>query len=136
VCLICFRDTLRELVTQSVNYRLIVGNLDKVSLDGILHRCVLEHECKMVLYEVHEGNAGGHNAGNTTVWKVLCTCLWWSSMFEYAMVYFKHCNICQWIKNPSRRDELPLFLVTMLESFEKWEIDFMGPINLLARTTS
>jgi hypothetical protein len=35
----------------------------------------------------------------------------------------------KWIGKPSRRDELPLFSVTMLEPFEKWEIDFVGPIN-------
>jgi hypothetical protein len=30
-------------------------------------------------------------------------------------------------QKPCRRDELPLFLVTTLEPFEKWEIDFVGP---------
>jgi hypothetical protein len=38
------------------DYQLIAGKLYKLG-DGILRRCVLEHECEMVLYEAHEGIA-------------------------------------------------------------------------------
>jgi hypothetical protein len=33
-----------QLVTRSVDYQLIVGQLYKLGVDGILCRCVLEHE--------------------------------------------------------------------------------------------
>jgi hypothetical protein len=39
----------------SINYQLIAGHLYKLGVNGILHRCMLEHECDMVLYEAHEG---------------------------------------------------------------------------------
>jgi hypothetical protein len=67
--------------------------------------------------------------GKDTTHKVLHMRLWWPSLFAYAKAYCKHCNVCQRIGKPHLRDELPLFLVTVLESFNKLEIDFVGPIN-------
>jgi hypothetical protein len=50
-------------VVKATDYQLIAGNLYKLGADGILRRCVLEHERPMILSEVHEGIAGGHYAG-------------------------------------------------------------------------
>jgi hypothetical protein len=55
-----------QLVTHSTYYQLIVGKLYKLGADGILHRCALEHERDPILYEAHEGIAGGHNVGKAT----------------------------------------------------------------------
>jgi hypothetical protein len=82
------------------------------------------------LYEAHEGIVGGHNAGKATTCKgSMHMGLWWPSLFADAKDYCKHCDVCQQIGKPCQRDELPLFPVTALESFDKWEIDFVGPIN-------
>jgi hypothetical protein len=45
---------------------LIVGHLYKLGADGILRRCVMEHEFSMVLAEAQEGIAGGNYAGKHT----------------------------------------------------------------------
>jgi hypothetical protein len=36
---------------------------------------------------------------------------------------------CQRVGKPSCRDELPLQPVRALQAFEKWVVDFIGPIN-------
>jgi hypothetical protein len=59
-------------VSHTINYHLIGGHLYKLGVDGILHRCVFEHEWDVLLFESHEGLVGGHNAGKTTTSKVLC----------------------------------------------------------------
>lgn len=101
----------------------------KLGTDDILRRSALEHERDPILYEAHEGIGGGHNAGKATMRKVLRVGLWCPSLFVDAKEYCKHCDVFQWIEKPCRRDELPLFPVRALDLFDKWAIDFVGPIN-------
>jgi len=51
------------LVTRSADYQLIAGQLHKLETDGILRRCVMEHEHDVVLYEAHEDVFGVHRIG-------------------------------------------------------------------------
>jgi hypothetical protein len=50
-------------MVKSTDYQLIAGNLYKLGIDGILRRCVLEHERSMILLEAHKGIMGGNYAG-------------------------------------------------------------------------
>jgi hypothetical protein len=61
----------KQLVVKATDYQLIVGNLYKLGADGILRRCVLEHERHMILSEAHEGVAGGHYVGKVTTHNIL-----------------------------------------------------------------
>jgi hypothetical protein len=62
----------KQLVVKATDYQLIAGNLYKLGTDGILRRCVLEHERHMILSEAHEGVVGGHYAGKVTTQNILC----------------------------------------------------------------
>jgi hypothetical protein len=61
----------KQLVVKETNYHLIAGNLYKLGVDGILRRCVLEHERQMIFSEAHEGVVGGHYVGKTKNQKIL-----------------------------------------------------------------
>jgi hypothetical protein len=71
----------------AADYQLIAGHLYKLGADGILRRCVMEHERSMVLAEAHEGIAGGNYAGNPTTQKVLHIGLWWPTIHKDAKEY-------------------------------------------------
>lgn len=71
-----FATQKKHLVTKSTNYQLIAGKLSKLGEDGILRRCILEHEQQELLREAHEGMAGGHYVEKPTMHKVLHARLW------------------------------------------------------------
>lgn len=70
----------KHLFTKSENYQLSASQLYKLRVDGILCRCILEHEGQDLLMEAHEGVSGGHYARKPTTHKVLCTGHWWPSI--------------------------------------------------------
>jgi hypothetical protein len=55
--------------------------------DGILRRCVLEHERPRILEKPHEGIAGGHYARKYTMQKILHIGLWWSTIQRDSKEY-------------------------------------------------
>ena len=43
--------------------------------------------------------------------------------------FYRRCDIFQRIGKPSRRDEMPLAPQITLQAFDKWVVDFLGPIS-------
>jgi hypothetical protein len=50
-------------------------------------------------------------------------------MFKYDKVYAQSYDIFQKVGKPSHRGEFLLHLVCALQAFEKWDVNFIGPIT-------
>lgn len=85
------RKHLTILVTP---YMLISGDMFKLGCDEVLCQCVLEHERVEIMDEVHGGIAGGHYVGNTTTWKILMEGIWWETIYQDCIEFFKAYDPC------------------------------------------
>ena len=119
----------RKIIQQSARYSWISGCLFHTGLDHEVRRCIGEDEIYDVLKACHDGPCGGHFANKRTAHKVLRMGYYWPSLFKDAKKYVKAYDSCQRMGQPNHRDEIPLNPQVILEPFERWELDFIGPIN-------
>lgn len=103
--------------------------------DGIRRRCVAGPLTTAIIAEAHEGIAGGHFFANLTLHKILTALYWWPTMKKYVYLYCKQCNICQRVGPKISKGVQPMNPLMPTEVFQRWGLDFMGPIEPAARHT-
>ena len=101
--------------------------LFKRGADLIIRRCVLEVEQGKIIYECHASPYGGHFAGDKTSHKILQSGFYWPTLLKDYFEWVKQCDQCQRMGNVNRRNEMPLQGILVVQIFDVWGIDFMGP---------
>ncbi|GJS75756.1 reverse transcriptase domain-containing protein [Tanacetum coccineum] len=103
--------------------------LYKVCADQVVRRCVPDHEHTNILAHCHSYACGGHFGATKTGHKVLQSGFFWSSDLynKDAQSFVKACTRCQQVGGISRRDQMPMNPILVVEIFDVWGIDFMGP---------
>ena len=117
----------KKLRTDSRFYILDDPLLFKRGVDMIIKRCVPESEQDKILHECHESPYGGHFAGDKTAHKILQSGFYWPTIFKDCFEWMKFCDQCQRMGNVSKRHEMPLQGFLVVQLFDVWGIDFMGP---------
>jgi hypothetical protein len=119
----------KSIIHQSARFSWISGYLFQTGADQEIRRCVREDEVYDILKACHDGPCGGHFADKRTSHKILRMGYYWPSIFKDAKKYVKACDSCQRVGQPNHRDEMPLNPQVVLEPFDRWALDFIGPIN-------
>ncbi|CAN6570892.1 unnamed protein product [Malus baccata var. baccata] len=101
--------------------------LFKYCPDQIIRRCIPEAEQESVLQFAHHFACGGHFGQKRTAEKILQSGLFWPTLFKDAYNWCKACDRCQRVGNQSKRNEMPQQSILIVELFDVWGIDFMGP---------
>ncbi|RVW25434.1 Retrovirus-related Pol polyprotein from transposon 297 [Vitis vinifera] len=93
-------------------------------------KCVPEQEKHVILSHCHGNACGGHFASQKTAMRVLQSGFWWSSLSKDAHEVSKGCDKCQRLGKLSRRNMMPLNPISIVDLFDVWGIDFMGPFPM------
>ena len=95
--------------------------------DGLIRRCVPTIEMLSILEACNFSHVGGHHSGIGTAHKILKCGFHWPTINQDAHEFTKACDRCQRDGGISRKQELPLNTIFVIEFFDMWDIDFMGP---------
>jgi hypothetical protein len=104
--------------------------LFKFCPDQIIRRCVPDDEQKQILTFCHTEACGGHFSSKKTAAKILQCGFYWPHLFQDTFEFCKACPRCQQLGALSRRNMMPLQPILVIEVFDCWGIDFMGPFPI------
>jgi len=110
-------------------FTLIKGILFRMGPDDQLRRCLELPEQRKVMRALHSGMSGGHFAAVTTIHRIRKAGYWWPRINRDVKAFVGKCDQCQRTGAPSFRNHWPLTPIIPLAPFEKWGIDFIGPID-------
>ena len=96
-------------------------------VDGLIQRCVPEVEMLSVLEAFHSSPVGGHHNGIRTTHKILQCGYYWPTIHQDAHEFAKACDRCKRDDGILRKQELLVNPILVIELFDVWGIDFMGP---------
>jgi hypothetical protein len=119
----------KKIIKQSARYTWIDGDLFYTGYDLIIRICVRHNEILEILKACHDEPCGGHFADKRIAYKILNLGYYWPSIFRDSKKYVRSCDRCQRMGKTLPTDEMPLKPQVHIEPFEKWDLDFIGPIN-------
>ena len=119
----------KQIVQKSTRFSWIGDHLFHTGADMQIRRCIREDEILDILKACHNGPCGGHFADKRTAHKVLQAGYYWPTIFKDAKKFVQACDSCQRAGKPGQADEMPLRPQVVIEPFERWALDFVGPIN-------
>jgi hypothetical protein len=101
--------------------------LFKYCPDQIVRRCIPDHDQANVISFCHDHACGGHFNAKKTATKILQCGFYWPTLFRDSHTYCASCERCQKLGAISRRNMMPLNPILIVEIFDVWGIDIMGP---------
>nr|CAN76511.1 hypothetical protein VITISV_022253 [Vitis vinifera] len=104
--------------------------LFKYCADQIIRKCVPEDEQQGILSHCHENACGGHFASQKIAMKVLQSGFTWPYLFKDAHIMCRSCDRCQRLGKLTKRNQMPMNPILIVELFDVWGIDFMGPFPM------
>lgn len=119
----------KKLIQKSFNFSWIANCLFYTGPDQVMQRCVKEDETYDILHVFHDEPCGGHFVAKRTSMKIFTIGYYWPTLHKDVVAYIRKCDRCQRMGRPTKLDEIPLYLQVIFTPFDKWGMDFVGPID-------
>jgi hypothetical protein len=86
-------------------------------------------------WEMHQGMGGEHFSTNIIAKKILDVNYWWLTFQKDVLQHCQSCDDYKHIGNLTITNLATLLTILLIEPFMKWDLDLMGPIKPISRTT-
>ena len=120
-------STKKEILADIKKYYFDDPYLFKYCPDQLMRRCVPNDDQIGILTFCHSEACGGHFFARKTTDKILQAGFYWPAFFKDCFEFCKTCAWCQQLGGVTRRNMMPLTPILVIEIFDCWAIDFMGP---------
>jgi len=117
----------RKFLNEVKNFYWDDPYLFKYCPDQIFQRCIPGNEVSSVIKFYNSEAYRGHFSSRKTTAKILQSGFYWPTMFKDTHAFCKTCENCQKLGFISKRHMMPLIPILVIEIFDCWGIDFMGP---------
>ena len=101
--------------------------LFKYCPDQLLRRCVSNDDQIRVLTFCHSEACGGHFSTRKTADKILQAGFYWPTLFKDCFDFCKTCARYKQLEGVTKRSMMPLTPILIIDIFDCWGLDFMGP---------
>lgn len=118
-----------NLIHKRIYYTWKQECLYKIGIDLILQRFIQEDEVLEILRAYHTKPDGGHYGGQWTAIKILNARYYWLTIFKDSFTFVKTYDVCQRLGKCSQIGVMSLQPIVVVEPFNKWGLDFIGPIH-------
>ena len=88
------KEARKRLAYRAIPFQVIQGKLYRLGKDSRLRQVILDSQARMILQELHKGNAGGHFSQDITVCKVLDAGYWCPTLYKDTYQYCQTCHEC------------------------------------------
>nr|KYP72862.1 Transposon Ty3-G Gag-Pol polyprotein [Cajanus cajan] len=119
----------RKTKLQALNYVLLNNELYKKGFDGVLFKCLGNHESYIAMAETHEGICGAHQAGQKMKWVLSRKGVYWPSMIKDCIEFAKSCEECQKHGPIQKVPVSELHSIIKPWPFRGWAMDLIGQIH-------
>ena len=89
------KEARKRLAYRAIPFQLVQGKFYRQGKDSRLRQVISNSQARMILQELHKGNAGGHFSQDITVRKVLDVGYWWPTLYKDTYKYCQTCHECQ-----------------------------------------
>ncbi|GJS95926.1 putative nucleotidyltransferase, ribonuclease H [Tanacetum coccineum] len=97
--------------------------------DQVIRCCVSDYEHMDILAHCYSYTYEGYFSAKKIGHKVLQSGFFWPAIFKDAHLIVKACKHCQQVEGITRCDQMPMNPILVVENFDVWGINFMGPFS-------
>jgi hypothetical protein len=123
------KATDKKVKRQVLKYTSLDDDLNRITIDGVLLKCLGEKQAKVTVQELHDGMCGAHQSTCMMNWLLQRVGFYWPTMMDDCVKYQNGCEVCQRFGNTQLAPADVRNSIVKPWLFRGWGLYFIGEIH-------